>query len=459
MGTRRRRRTGAVAATALLAVSACTSSSASDEAGTTVVGSASTSAPTLSATTSSTAAPLTASFRGVTEDRITLGVLTADLDAIRDVVDIDNGDVGLVYQTMIDDLNERGGIHGRMVEMHLVKYSALEMVDAERACVDLTEDHEVFAVIGAFFGPVRATNTCLNGTNETAMVGGTHTPELLEQARAPWISPSMSVERRFTATIELYAAEGLLDDRTIAVFDAASEHDITEDAILPALASVGVSEPVVLTSDSAPGDVTALAAEVRVFSERIDAEGVDLVLLANSQVPLGFGLLRDNGYTGDIYAVEEGAQLGEIGGYDPSRDPAIYDGGITAMGLSDVEAFDLDSMQQCITTFEAANPDIDVQRSDLVPDGEADWLFTLAGACQLLRIFELAALAAGPELTNETFAAGAASLTTFELAGRPFNSLGSDKLDAGDGLRLGAFDSSIPPAGGLRPLTDIRDLG
>ncbi|MDH3706341.1 MAG: hypothetical protein OES57_09755 [Acidimicrobiia bacterium] len=392
-------------------------------------------------------------------DAITVGVLTADLEAIRDVVDIDNGDVGLVYRTLIDDLNDRGGIHGRRVEMHLVAYSPLETVDAERACVDLTEDHEVFVVLGAFFGPVRDANTCVNGTGQTAMIGGVHTPELLAQSEAPWFTPGMASQRRFEAVVDLYAAEGILTDRSVAVLDAASEHDITEDAILPALASAGIDQPLVLTTDSPPGDITALAADMRVFSERLDVEGVDLVLLANSQVPLGFGLLRDNGYAGEIHAIEEGAQLGEVGGYDPARDPAIYDDALTAMGLTDTEAFELASTQSCIDTFEAANPDIEVVRSDLVPDGQPDWLFTLYGACRLLTIFELAATAAGPDLTNDSLAVGAASLGRFELAGQPFNSLAADKPDAADGLRLGSFDSSIPPAGGLRPVTEYRDLG
>ncbi|MGI9602142.1 MAG: ABC transporter substrate-binding protein [Acidimicrobiales bacterium] len=446
----------AAAVVVVLSASACT---ASDDEPVQAVPPSTELSGTAAPSTQTTVAPLTASFRGVTADTITLGVLTADLEAIRDVVDIDNGDVGLVYETMIDDLNARGGIGGRQIDMHLVKYSPLEMVDAERACVDLTEDHAVFAVIGAFFGPVRATNTCLNGANETIIVGGTQTPELLAQTRAPWISDGMSAERRFRATIDLYAREGLLDDHTIAVIDTASEHGITEQALLPAFDDLGLARPTVLTSDSAAGDVAALASEIAVFSERIASQGVDLVLLANSQVPLGFGLLRDNGYSGDIYAVEEGPQLGEIGGYDASRDPAIYDGAIGSMGLTDTEAFELESTQTCIDTFEAANPAIDVQRSDLVPDGEADWLFTLYGACRLLRIFELAAAAAGPELTNDSFAAGAATLTSFETAGRPYNSLSDTKTDAGDGLRLGVFDSTIPPAGGLAPLTEFTDIG
>ena len=457
-----------MAALALIAVS-CTSDSddavATDESIETASSStagapdASTGAPDSTAPPSSTVAPLTAPLRGVSADTITVGVLTADLAAISDVVDINNGDVGLVYQTLIDDLNERGGILGRSVEMKLVKYSPLETVDAERACLTLTEDFEIFAVLGAFFGPVRGTNTCVNGVNETILLGGTHTPELLAQSAAPWITDGMSAERLFNATVDLYAAEGLLDGRTIAVFDVSSEHDITRDVLLPALERVGVTDPLVLTSDVPPADVAALTVEVEVFAERLAVDGIDLVLLVNSQVPLGFGLLRDFGYIGDIYTIEEGPQLGEIGGYDNSRDPAIYDGAIGAMGLSEEEAFAMDRTQQCVETFESANPEIDVMRSDLVADGDADWMFTLYGACRVVRVLELIGNEAGVDLTNETFAAGAARLATFETAGRPFNSLADGKFDANDGLRLGVFDSGIPPAGGLAPITEYTNIG
>ncbi len=50
------------------------------------------------------------------------------------------------------------------------------------------------------------------------------------------------------------------------------------------------------------------------------------------------------------------------------------------------------------------------------------------------------ATAAGPDLTNETFAQAAATMGDFSLPGYKYVSLGSDKFDARDSLILGRWD-------------------
>ena len=49
-------------------------------------------------------------------------------------------------------MNDRGGINGRMLELHPVTYLPVGTVESDAACVQLTEDEEVFVVVGTALG-------------------------------------------------------------------------------------------------------------------------------------------------------------------------------------------------------------------------------------------------------------------------------------------------------------------
>src|SRR5215217_7266853 len=53
---------------------------------------------------------------GVTDDVIRVGVTYVDADAVRQFVDLDQGDFEASYRAVIDDVNAAGGIHGRAIE-------------------------------------------------------------------------------------------------------------------------------------------------------------------------------------------------------------------------------------------------------------------------------------------------------------------------------------------------------
>ena len=74
-------------------------------------------------------------------------------------------------------------------------YSPIDPTDAERACTALTEDNEVFAVLGGFVGPLAGTaDPCITGLNETIPRRCEINAAELAQARAPWYHPGATVE-------------------------------------------------------------------------------------------------------------------------------------------------------------------------------------------------------------------------------------------------------------------------
>jgi hypothetical protein len=400
------------------------------------------------------------SYEGVTADTIKLGAVITDLDELRELglVDINQGDRHLIYETLVAHLNANGGVLGRQVELIAELYNPVFNASAEEACVKLTRDENVFAVLGGVAGPARDSIACFIDTNETIVIGGTHTPAHLEAARAPWIAMDTSGRRRYEATIGLYHQEGLLDG-VIGVIDDSSEHEsITVDVVVPAIEALGYEVKTQVTSNVPQGDEVALAQQISVLAERLKQDNIDTLVVVQSQIALGLALVREAGYEGRVLTADAGVQLNTIGSLD-ERDPAIYDGAYGAMGLSNDEVWELPETQECVSRFTDAHPDIDVLSTSDVQDGEPDWLIGLLAPCRYLDTFKLIAEAAGADLNPESFLAAAKTTGSFSLAARPFNSLGEGKLDADDGLRLGIFDSTAGPSGSIVPITDFQDIG
>ena len=86
---------------------------------------------------------------GVTEDSIKIGVTYVDLESIQDIVDLDYGDYEATYQALFDDLNDQGGINGRRLTGVRAGRAGRHRV-GRRACLQLTEEDEVFVTVGHF---------------------------------------------------------------------------------------------------------------------------------------------------------------------------------------------------------------------------------------------------------------------------------------------------------------------
>ncbi|MCY3911197.1 MAG: hypothetical protein OXF99_06760, partial [bacterium] len=107
---------------------------------------------------------LTATARGVTADTIKLGVAITDVTVFADV-----GDILARYQPLVDVTNAAGGINGRRVEIITEQWDILDSTAFEAACVALTEDNEVFLVLG-FLIAGWGNLFCYTDINETIVI-------------------------------------------------------------------------------------------------------------------------------------------------------------------------------------------------------------------------------------------------------------------------------------------------
>jgi len=87
--------------------------------------------------------------QGVTATSIKLGVAYVDLAAIHQLLGItyDEGSYPDAYQALVNNINSRGGINGRKIQLVTTAVSPIGTAADATACTQLTEDDKVFAAI------------------------------------------------------------------------------------------------------------------------------------------------------------------------------------------------------------------------------------------------------------------------------------------------------------------------
>ena len=405
-------------------------------------------------TTTTTEAPilLTDSFRGVTSETIRVGFTSIDFEKFNSTYgfNLTYANYGPAVDTYVAHVNATGGILGRMIEVVHGTFLPVGAATAEAVCVELAEDHQVFAVLNGFSGPgAESVNECFGGLYDTILVGGKPTPEQLERITATWISDDISLGRRGRAFVNLLRETGRLADLgTFMLYGANGDYEATIADTREALEAAG-ADVALATYNPSTGDEAATLAHMEVLLERARAEGVSTVFFIGEaayaqevlfQLGDEFTVLILNGdstnrwKTDPPLGIEEAGTLLTNRSFTSSTDPAMAD---------------------CLAIIEAGLG-LEVRSVELLEEGEANYWSATQASCRLFELFRQIAIAAGPDLTNESFAAAAAQLGSFSISGQPYNSLGPDKFDARDTLSLAEWDHGL---GFWRAISEPVDVG
>lgn len=399
---------------------------------------------------------LTASWRGVTPDTITIGVSMLNFDLLQEMglTPAGWGDQQGVFQALVDDLNANGGILGRNVVAVYDYYSPIDAADAERACTVLTQDNEVFAAVLGFVGSLAGTaDPCFAGTNNTVLVGGEHTPDEIALAQAPWFNVEPSTEDHTSNLLDLLVQTGRADGAKVFVVSHQSATG-DEPLVLEGLSARGIDVVGTAVLDANDGDTAAQDQFMQVISERIRADGADTVMINGNPAATirGLGL---NGMLGSVTIWSNNAaglnNLGDTFDHEWAR------GAIASDGPSELDIWNDDVFQDCVRAVNAAGIGADLRPTADLADDDENWFNPTRRYCGHLSLFAQIAAAAGPNLTPETFEQGAYTLTDFVLPGYPANSLSPTKLGARDLYRLTTFDPDVGNGENV-PLTDLIDI-
>ena len=291
---------------------------------------------------------------GVSDEAIKIGITYVDTAALVAVgLDYDLGDHRSVYQALIDDINDSGGVHGRLIEP---VYAAINPTDAEAAdqlCLELTEDTDVFLVTGFF---LLDAVLCPVDLHETAVVGGAQTPERVALAKAPWLTWAPDTDQP-RAVLRALSEQGALDG-SVAVYAAADDEAELENTVLPMLTELGVTPGATGLMDAPIGDTAAIAAKVQLLAERFESDGADtIVLVGASGSTFPQYVVGDSAYRPRLLFLSSVA-VKAFATTATTTDTSILDGALAGGSYGPDQArFEEEAMQACIAILAAAGVD------------------------------------------------------------------------------------------------------
>jgi hypothetical protein len=391
------------------------------------------------ATTTTEPVELTASFQGVTPETIKVGILTYDFDGLAALgVNFGLSNSGDLYLAAIESVNDRGGVHGRMLEPVLKEFLPVQgTAPVDAVCVELTEDEMVFVVIGT---SLQEQILCFTELHETAaIVAAGITEERMARARAPYAAVLDTSEGRAAHFAEIMAATGVFDDATVGVTGAVDVSLTGYESVLEALRGIGL-EPIEGLIGGNADDLSASAREQALIYQRMDDAGVD-VTVSTSGVPLTLANAIDAGYESPQWVLST-AMSGR--GLTDAGVPHEYLAGALAVMNTPIGTPGQPDMAD--DPLVAGCVDDLVARSGhevfYTLDAEVNDLSQALSACANVAILEQALLNAGPVLTNDSLQAGLEAIGPIDLPGYTDASLGPDDMGAIKGLTLVEFDAT-----------------
>ncbi|MEQ8841060.1 MAG: ABC transporter substrate-binding protein [Acidimicrobiales bacterium] len=349
---------------------------------------------------------LTASARGITEDTIRIGLAMPDVSAFNN-----SGDQAARYQVVVDDINANGGVIGRQIELVIAEWDLLDTTGFDAACVELTEDNELFAVVTrtpAGFGAM----TCYTELGDTLVVNGLDLLDV-EIARSDNLLYSV-LSDTFQAMI------GGIDQLTDELADAKIAVTAAEeggggdraDQLTAHLESLGLDVVATTVSNvSYSDDPTAALTEYDRFAEVWNSEGVTHVVGVGNGV-IGAAYALDNNGLGDtmtlITPIIGVRTLNSLGAVLENLDMigvAVPDPGLVAeQGIN--------GMPECIALIEEA---LDETVIFFPEEEELNALSSTFMACASFDFLTAALEAVGPNPTREDFVALTSGGFSFEM--------------------------------------------
>ena len=371
-----------------------------------------------------TPVPLTASFRGVTETEIRIGMTSLDAE----MFGFDQGDLASKWQVAVDAVNAKGGINGRMLVAYIDVLNVIGTVEADATCVKFVEDKMVFA----FVGWLREDNElCYTERNNTIAVNGNDvTPEAINRSNGLLFATEatkLGIQRNLIAAA---AADGLIDGKRVHFSILASEDSLT-DPLLETLEAHGATITSVSRVTSVD-DVQAAEAQHDVIVQRIADEDPDLVyslepsLMSGAMIRAGIDIPQITSESNEDLYLNLGVDPTaiQLHVYAPAQIKTFWDRGDDPL------------LNECVDNYNNAqitDEDGNVEQVNVTEDASQPInLDLVVRACQTVWLFAAIATAAGPNLTNETFLEAAANLGSIDLPGMSAASMSEGKIGADD---------------------------
>jgi branched-chain amino acid transport system substrate-binding protein len=352
---------------------------------------------------------------GVTSSSIKVGITYPDVAAIASIINVNPGNYKVAYTTLINQINSRGGINGRKIIPVFAPVDPLGTSGAATACTHLTEDENVFAVLGFFQA---ADVNCYLIQHVTPIIGASLTAAQASKAQAPWFNNIISDSDLIPKEMAIFKQEGAFAGKKIGVV-ATSPDQAEMDLVIPALHKVKANVIQTAINSVPDTDTAAFNQEYKVIAEKFQSSGVNTVVAVGNAGNSWAEALQENQstYHPRIVAtdyIDLDAYVTNKLGYEKS----IIKDGLTAGGYAPVATVWNDpAMKHCIATIHAAEPDAIINDPVTATSSTPVTWTAPELACQQMALFSDFVKAAGKTLTNQTLANGAKSISKVIIPG------------------------------------------
>jgi hypothetical protein len=374
----------------------------------------------------------------VTAEAIKVGVVGPDLEALRGLVDLDHGSYEAAYRALIDDVNARGGVNGREIEMVYESFLPIGTEGMDTVCSRFTEDEQVFAVLGSVLddGPL-----CYTELNDTAMIGSTQNNRRVERSSAPWFTGFRNSDDVVETIIRGFDQRGVFDEAAVAVVAAVADKAQVESIALPVLDELGVDVVDVSFIEASALDTAASEAESALIAEKQKTAGAEVALAIGGGTPSYVGGLEDSDFRPRVATTTLSslrAYIRDRGG----RDLSILEDSVAGNTAEQIGWWADPAIQDCIAVVEAAGEPTILDPNTRAPE-EPENIVSVAAACRDVALFVAIATAAGPDLTNDSFRAAGEALGDFHVPGFGPAFYSADSPDGGAPIFFYEWDDEL----------------
>ncbi len=355
---------------------------------------------------------------GVTKTTIKVGVSQIDLSSVVQYTSgLTQGDFQGAFTALIANLNKNGGIDGRKIVPTFVNPNPLQSSSAAAACTQLTEDDNVFAVIGQFYS---TDPQCYVAQHATPVVGGTMTNAGLAAAKAPWFTAAPNADVLEPAAVAAAAKAGVFKGKTVGVLSSSDANPGVFADVVATLRRSGVTPKVTATAQANPGDPEATFQQVSgVFVPKFQSDGVNVLVAIGEASTTWVDATGDGSYHPLLVGTNYPDMTAAIAG-GAKANAAVVANAVSiytkplvnadkAVGWADP------SLQRCVKIDQAAG--VKFSNPVTVTNAKDDSYAAVSVSCQVMALFTAILAKAGKNLTDASFAAAGNSLGAVEVPG------------------------------------------
>lgn len=366
--------------------------------------------------------------QGVSSSTITIGVPYVDLASVAQFTNgLNQGSYPGAYSALIKAINANGGINGRKIKADYVAVNPIGSDSSSAACAQLTEDDQVFIVIGFL---QNSDSVCYTNLHHTPIIGGTQTTQLLAAAKAPWFNVTPIDNLVEPATITAAAKAGVFKGKKVAVMSLSTEAPGLTTSVLNALGRSGVKPVATARVAANTSDPEASLQQIQgVVALKFKSAGANIVIPVGQAAQTWGTATATGSYHPQIVAPSFVSLSAYTNAGKPN--PAVVANAVTAylqplsVGTRAVGWND-PALQRCVSTVKSAGQSVNTPMGAVNSSNQT--FVSVVQACQNLALFQAIAKKAGKNLTT----------ASFQQAG---NTLGSVHIP---GLGNGIFSKASP---------------